>query len=110
MGVKAVSSFPLLISGKEHAQLPGSSHMIARKFWFFSLIFSALFLGSLPLSAQARNLTVAVLVNSQNSIGYNTSPASPGEFQRSAERYLQHLQVPYEVFDVSSVSPPADLS
>jgi hypothetical protein len=62
------------------------------------------------LFAQTRNLTVAVLVNGQNAAGYNTSAANPGEFQRFAERYLEHLQVPYELFDVSAVAPPADLS
>jgi glucose/arabinose dehydrogenase len=57
----------------------------------------------------ARNLTAAVLVNSANPAGYNPSPASPGEFQRYPERYLEHLQVPYEVIDVSATSPPPDL-
>ena len=62
-----------------------------------------------PARAQLRNLTVAVLVNSQNTAGYNTSAAAPGEFQRFAEQYLQHLQVPYDIYDVSTASPPADL-
>jgi len=48
-------------------------------------------------------------VNSQNVSGYNASPATPGEFQRFAERYLDHLQVPYGIFDVASAQPPADL-
>ncbi len=59
---------------------------------------------------QDYNLTVAVLVNSTNTSGYNTNAASPGEYQRYPERYLEHLQVPYKVFDVSVQSPPADLS
>jgi hypothetical protein len=60
--------------------------------------------------AQNRNLTVPVLVNSQNTSGYNPSSSNPGEFQRFAERYLTHLQVPYEIFDVATISPPADLN
>jgi len=60
-------------------------------------------------AAQTRDLTVDVLVNSTNSTGYNTNPASPGEYQRYPERYLEHLQVPYRVIDVSVTSPP-DLS
>ena len=60
--------------------------------------------------AQNYNLTVAVLINSSNTTGYNTSSANPGEYQRYAERYLETFQIPYEVFDVSSASPPADLS
>ena len=55
-------------------------------------------------------LTVAVLVDSSNAAGYNTSQTNPGEFQRYPERYLEHLQIPYEIFDVSSQSPPANLS
>ena len=55
-------------------------------------------------------MTVAVLVNSQNTGGYNPSSTTPGEFQRFAERYLEHLQVPYEIFDVAAASPPADLN
>lgn len=60
--------------------------------------------------AQSYNLTVAVLVNSSNSTAYNTSPSTPGEYQRYAERYFENFQLPYEVFDVSKVGPPADLS
>ena len=60
--------------------------------------------------AQGQNLTVAVLVNSQITAGYNTSPATPGEFQRFAQQYLDHLQVPYEIFDVSSTTPPLNLN
>ena len=60
--------------------------------------------------AQNFNLTVAVLVNSSNTSGYNTSSSNPGEYQRHAERYLEHLQIPYQVFDVATANPPADLS
>jgi hypothetical protein len=55
-------------------------------------------------------LTVAVLVNGSNSQGYNTNPNSPGEFQRYPERYLEHLQVPYEIINVASTSPPSNLN
>src|SRR5437588_13001914 len=65
---------------------------------------------SLGVFAQNYNLTAAVLINSSNNTGYNTSGANPGEYQRYAERYLETFQIPYEVFDVSSASPPADLS
>src|SRR6478609_3152002 len=74
------------------------------------LIFAFLLLGQVCSWAQSRNLTVVVLVNSQNTTGYNPSSITPGEFQRFAERYLDHLQVPYELFDVSSTAPPADLN
>jgi hypothetical protein len=55
-------------------------------------------------------LTVAVLVDATNAAGYSSNPASPGEFQRYPERYLEHLQIPYEVVDVATASPPADLA
>jgi hypothetical protein len=55
-------------------------------------------------------LTVAVLVNGSNAQGYNPNPASPGEFQRYPERYLEHLQVPYQVINVATTAPPADLN
>jgi len=74
------------------------------------LVLECLLLACISASAQSRNLTVAVLVNSQNASGYNPSPTSPGEFQRFAERYLEHLQAPYEIFDVSNTTPPADLN
>jgi hypothetical protein len=65
-----------------------------------------------PGSAQAQDrlLTVAVLVNGSNTSAFNTNPSSPGEFQRFAERYLEHLQVPYELIDVSITAPPSDLA
>jgi len=55
-------------------------------------------------------LTTAVLVNSSSTTGYNTSSTTPGQFQRYAERYLQHLQIPYDIFDVASTPPPSDLN
>ena len=63
-------------------------------------------------AAQAQDfvVTTLVLVNAQNAVGYNPSPQAPGEFQRFTERYLEHLQIPYEVIDVATQSPPADLS
>lgn len=64
----------------------------------------------LQASAQTFDLTVDVLVNSSNTTGYNTSPSNPGEYQRYPERYLEHLQVPYRVIDVSTTPPPSNLS
>jgi len=84
--------------------------MDLQKRQFPILIFAFLLLGQVCSWAQSRNLTVVVLVNSQNTTGYNPSSITPGEFQRFAERYLDHLQVPYELFDVSSTAPPADLN
>ena len=55
-------------------------------------------------------LTVAVLVNGSNSQGYNTSSSTAGEFQKYPERYLEHLQVPYEIINVASSPPPSDLA
>jgi hypothetical protein len=55
-------------------------------------------------------LTVAVLVNGSNTQGYSTNPNSPGEFQRYPERYLEHLQIPYEIINVASASPPSNLA
>ena len=57
-------------------------------------------------AAQTRDLTVDVLINSANTTGFNTSPSSPGEFQRYPERYLEHFQVPYRLIDVSTTPPP----
>ena len=48
-----------------------------------------------------------MLVNAQNTSGYNPSPTSPGEFLRFAERYLEHLQVPYEVFRCGNHAAPS---
>src|SRR2546427_1031146 len=60
--------------------------------------------------AQDFVLTALVLVNAQNTTGYSPNPQAPGEFQRFTERYLEHLQIPYQVVDVSTQAPPADLS
>ena len=65
---------------------------------------------SLAVFAQNLNLTAAVLVNSSNKAAFNTDPANPGQFQRYAERYLENFQVPYELIDVSTAAPPADLN
>src|SRR3989441_12658386 len=59
--------------------------------------------------AQDFVLAALVLVNAQNTTGYSANPQAPGEFQRFAERYLEHLQIPYDVVDVSTQPPPADL-
>ena len=60
--------------------------------------------------AQDFVLTALVLVNAQNAVGYSTNPQAPGEFQRFTERYLEHLQTPYQVVDVATQAPLADLS
>ncbi|MHB1020784.1 MAG: BACON domain-containing protein [Acidobacteriaceae bacterium] len=60
-------------------------------------------------SAQNYDLTMDVLVNSQNATGYNTDPSSPGEYQRYPERYLEHLQIPYRVIDTATQAPPSNL-
>jgi hypothetical protein len=52
--------------------------------------------------AQQRTLTAAVLVNQAQTAGF-------AEYQRYPERYLEHLQVPYETIDVATVGPPANL-
>jgi len=61
------------------------------------------------VAAQSFDLTMDVLVNSSNSTGYNTATASPGEYQRYLERYLEHLQIPYRVIDTSTQGPPSNL-
>ncbi|HTC92428.1 MAG TPA: family 16 glycoside hydrolase [Terriglobales bacterium] len=68
------------------------------------LVVSAISVVNAP--AQTRDLTVDVLINSTNTTGYNTSLASPGEYQRYPERYLEYLQIPYRVIDVSNTAPP----
>jgi hypothetical protein len=45
---------------------------------------------------------VAVLVNPTNASGF-------AEYQRYPERYLEHLQMPYETINVATTSPPAAL-
>jgi len=60
-------------------------------------------------AAQSYDLTMDVLVNSQNTAGYNSSSTSPGEYQRYVERYLEHLQVPYRVIDTATQEPPTNL-
>src|SRR3989441_8624333 len=60
--------------------------------------------------AQDFVLAALVLVNAQNAVGYSTNPQAPGEFQRFTERYLEHLQTPYQVVDVATQAPLADLS
>lgn len=76
----------------------------------FALLLSLWISSSITVLGQNYNLTTAVLVNSSNKVAFNKDPASPGQFQRYAERYLENFQVPYELFDVSVVAPPADLN
>lgn len=84
--------------------------MLNRHKWHHILVLLGTLCSPVAILAQNRNLTVAVLVNSANTTGYNTSTSNPGEYQMFSERYLKHLQVPYQVIDVSTTSPPADLS
>ena len=60
--------------------------------------------------AQTENLNVAVLVNSANVTGYNTSTTTPGEFQQYTQLYLNQFQVPYDIIDTATTPPPANLS
>jgi hypothetical protein len=55
-------------------------------------------------------LSVPVLVDSRNAAGYSTAAGAPGEYQRTTERYLEHLEVPYVLYDVATAAPPADLA
>src|SRR6266478_9404908 len=71
-----------------------------------TVVVVGLLLGTPTASAQTNDLTVDVLINSTNTAGYNTSSTSPGEYQRYPERYLEHLQIPYRVIDVSTTPPP----
>src|SRR6266567_7369639 len=75
------------------------------------LVVAAVGCALVPIDARSQtyDLTMDVLVNSSNTTGYNTSPSSPGEYQRYPERYLEHLQIPYRVIDVSSTQPPSNL-
>jgi len=74
-----------------------------------SMLLWLLLFGTAWAQGPDRILTVAVLVNSTNTTGFSTNPLNPGEFQRYPERYLEHLQVPYQLLDVSAGAPP-DLS
>ena len=65
---------------------------------------------SSPVFAQTTDLTVDVLVNSGNTTGYNTNPSTPGDYQLYVERYLEDLQMPYRVIDVSTTPPPSGLT
>jgi len=49
-------------------------------------------------------------VDSTNTAGFSTNPSAPGEFQRFISLYLDHLQVPYEILDVSAGPPPLNLN
>ena len=75
----------------------------------WAAFFALSILGSVCGYAQTFDLTVAVLVNSSNAAGFNTDPANPGAYQRYAERYFENFQIPYQLFDVATTTPPADL-
>src|SRR2546430_1510527 len=74
------------------------------------LVFGLVLAAAPAAQAQDFVLTALVLVNSQNAAGYSVNPQAPGEFQRFTERYLEHLQIPYQVMDIATQAPPADLS
>src|SRR5262245_49631 len=74
--------------------------------WLGSMLLGLLLFGTAWAQTPDRVLTVAVLVNSTNTTGFSTNPLTPGEFQRYPERYLEHLQVPYQLLDVSAGAPP----
>src|SRR5439155_16944049 len=74
------------------------------------LVFGLVLAAAPAAQAQDFVLTALVLVNSQSAAGYSVNPQAPGEFQRFAERYLEHLQIPYQVMDIATQAPPADLS
>jgi Bacterial Ig-like domain (group 2) len=75
----------------------------------WATFFALWIVGSVCGYAQSFDLTVAVLVNSSNAAGFNTDPANPGAYQRYAERYFENFQLPYQIFDVATTAPPADL-
>lgn len=78
--------------------------------WLLYLILLLIALSPAASYGQNQNLTVVVMVDSRNASGYNTSLSSPGEYQKHAERYLEQLQVPYQVFDVATAAPPSDIN
>ena len=68
------------------------------------LLLGVLALRAPRLLAQGQELTVVVLINSSNTVDYNTSSSTPGTYQMGPERYLAHLQVPYRLVDVSTTA------
>ncbi len=80
------------------------------RFIYLIILLGLLIASPAFVAAQNYNMTVAVLVNSTNTSAYNTNPATPGEYQRYAERYFENFQIPYQIFDVSTAVPPADLN
>jgi hypothetical protein len=83
--------------------------MVNMRFRNWAILLLLWTVGSIVGSAQSFDLTMVVLVNSSNAAGFNTDPANPGQYQRCAERYFENFQIPYQVFDVSTATPPADL-
>src|SRR5947209_1301238 len=76
---------------------------------FYSSLLVVITILSTQATSQPANLTTAVLVDSSNRASYNANSSNPGKYQCYAERYFEHLQLPYELFDVSAATPPADL-
>ena len=77
---------------------------------FGALVLAVLLAPGPAARAQDSVVTALVLVNDANPEGYNPAAETPGEFQRSAERYLEHLQIPYEVVKVNTQAPPANIT
>ncbi|MDB6086160.1 MAG: hypothetical protein JWN43_4041, partial [Gammaproteobacteria bacterium] len=82
----------------------GKANTMSHIAGYFAALVVCLF--AMTANAQTTDLTVDVLINSSNATYYNTDPKSPGEFQRYPERYLEHLQLPYRIIDVSQTAPP----
>ena len=78
-------------------KIPGS--VLASLVWLMGTV---LFPG--PCANAQTDLTVDVLINSTNTAGFKTT-APVGEYQRYPERYLEHLQIPYRLIDVSNTPP-----
>ncbi len=74
-----------------------------------TMLLAMLMLSSPYAQAQSEEMTVVVLVDSTNTLDYNTSHTSPGTYQVLPERYLEHLQIPYRVVDIST-TPAQDLT
>ncbi len=70
----------------------------------YCLLLLAFLMTSRHVFSQSEELTAVVLVDSSNTVDYNTSTSNPGTYQMGPERYLVHLQVPYRVVDVSKVA------
>jgi hypothetical protein len=69
---------------------------------FLGWLSCALVLTPTAGESQTRDLTVAVLVNPTSTAGF-------GEYRHYPERYLEHLQIPYETINVAITGPASTL-